>query len=270
MQVLTRYVVRGAKFVLGGAALGVLLGVVVAETAGAQTTSGVASASESSIDASRIWTAVVFVLASVSVIAIGLYWSYSYHRRLLGTIDAAIAKGVVKKVDVENIDSLGPRTRGSKQIGVSGPSQAVAGEAVTFTATGIQDAAGVNWTVSGAGATPESGTGASIVVTFAGSGKATVAPHLSEHVSSPLEVTVTEPPPPGSAEGIVLPFVLRNWARFVVVIFGVGAIAGLMALSIISAEGGIGLLGALLGIGGAAASDADSKPAGGSGGGSTT
>ena len=64
-----------------------------------------------------------------------------------------------------------------------------------------------------------------------------------------IPAPVSPPPETPATAGLVLPFVMRNWSRFVVVVFGTGVVAALMFAGVITAQGGIGLLGPLLGVG---------------------
>lgn len=254
---------RVVKFVFGGALLGVTSALVAATSVSAQE-NGSAGGSDSPIDTSRVVVAAVFIVAAIAVIAIGLYFAYGYHQRLLRSIDTAVQYGATGPISTSNEDSLAPRPRSMSVVGATGPPSVEVGQNVTYEATGTTEPSTVTWSIEGGGPTPSGGQGASISVTFSQAGTAVVTPTQEGLESVPLTVTVVARPAASSREGVVLPFVIRNWARFVVVIFGVGAISALMALSVISAEGGIGLLGALLGIGGAAAnSDGDSKPSGG-------
>lgn len=52
-----------------------------------------------------------------------------------------------------------------------------------------------------------------------------------------------------SAPALVIPFVVKNWGRLVIVLFGVGVISALMATKILDAAAGVGILGTLLGAG---------------------
>ncbi len=247
------------KRACGGAVVGVTAGVAVAGTVSAQ---AAGTSTDDGFDSSEVLAAGVFVLAAIIVIGIGLLFSHRYHERLLQSIDAAIRLGKVDTIATSNDSSLdATRTRGAPQIGVTGPTTVEVGQTAVYEAVGASDPNAVSWSIEGGDATPSVGQGASIGVAFSKTGSAVVTAAQEGSTSAPLSVDVIASTKVGGREGIVLPFVIKNWARFVVVIFGVGAIAALMALGVVSAEGGIGVLGVLLGVGGATANaDSESKP----------
>gem|GEM_PF-3085954 len=192
--------------------------------------------------------------ASVLVVIAGLWFAYLYHARLLQTIDLAVEGGQL--IRSENGPAIAQSPDG--KVGVSGPTEATPGATVTFKAIGYDDSSKVSWAVEGGKPEPSIGTGSTLEVTFREAGTATVTATVGKE-SAPHKVTVSGPRK--ELTGIVLPFAIQNWGRLVVTTLGVGVVSALMAWDVISAEGGIGLLGALLGIGAAAGSkEAESKP----------
>jgi hypothetical protein len=240
--------------VVGGAVVGAVASALVAVGPVAAQATGGESGGSDGFDWSEVIAAGVFVVAAVVVIAIGLVFARQYHERLLATIDLAVERGQAGPISTTNESALTEtRTRGGAVLGVTGPATVEVGQRATFEATGADEAGDVTWSVEGGGAVPSSGRGTTFDVTFSMPGRAelTVARTDGLTATAPVEVVAA---PRAEGEGVVLPFVIRNWARLVVVIFGVGAISALMALGVLSAEGGIGVLGALLGIGGASTS----------------
>lgn len=244
---------------------------------------------------------------AVLVIMIGLFFSYSFHRRLISLMHYAIEKGLtVTSVDAASMDAA-PQAAG----GGSGPGQAQAAPAARQVAVqGLDDgvkvlvpevievgkkavfklvhlpgngsAAGVSWHLTRTdGVGPALlWSGSEVEHTFAEAGtyELTVTPGEADAEAYSTKLNVTEPPvpkkpvrptavdsasSPAARVGASLQalFSMRNWARFVFTVFGVGTVAALMFAKIISSEGGIGLLGALLGVG--ATAGADPAPGGG-------
>ncbi len=204
----------------------------------------------------------IFILGiTCVVIGICLWFVFRYHQQLLATIDHAVKAGAAGPISAED-HGVGVQSREVTDGGVTitGPSTAVSGEEVTFTADGLTGGETLAWTVSGdVGADPAAGGDATFTTRFATAGTATVALDLVGGTApAPLTVTVTAPAsaPTTGAKGVVLPFVVRNWGRLVVVLFGAGLVGCLMALGVIGSEGGVALLGALLGVGAATAAPA--------------
>jgi hypothetical protein len=194
--------------------------------------------------------AIVILALTLLVIVLALGFSLIYHHRLLRSVDRAVAKGVVKSVT--NVDvGGGAEVSRDSGITIAGPAEVTAGEAVTYRVEG--GTSDLTWTIEGGGAQPATGAGGEFTTTFQTPGTATIGVDFTG-VTGQKAVTVKAPPAAApAASGIVLPFAIRNWGRLVVVLLGIGIVAALMTLDVISAEGGIGLLGALLGVGAASA-----------------
>lgn len=196
--------------------------------------------------------AALFLAAAFLALASGLLFSYLYHRKLLeaipGIMRAAAGTTSVTSTDSEAIAS----TFAEGDFDIDRPPVVTKGKKAMFNARNSADRT-VTWTAAGAGVAPEAETGAGVTfgVTFAEAGPATVTAKVDGATAS-VGFEVQEAAS-ASVGGIVLPFAVRNWGRLVVTILGVGVIAALMALNVVSGEGGIGILGALLGVGAAAA-----------------
>ena len=212
--------------------------------------------------------AILILLLAILVIAIALFFAYKYHKRVLKSVDAAVRGGHGDQVDVSN-DDVGvqalSRVATDSGIAISGPAQAVVGEKVKFSSTGVEAGDTVSWTVEGtAAADPASASTTEFETKFTKAGSATVTIAVAGKADvAPLTVTVVANET--AAARITLPFVVRNWGRLVVVLFGAGLVACLMVLNVISGEGGIGLLGALFGVGAATATHGVAAPAAGGG-----
>jgi hypothetical protein len=200
--------------------------------------------------------AMLILLGAGVVIVACLLFLSRYHRRLLLTIDRAIAvnagKGVTQPLTTSEDSAFNTLLASTDDIKIKGPVAVVVGQEATFTLEGITDPTGIEWSVSGVDADPTSGTGLSFTTKFSATGTAnvSVAGPSGTTTSTGVPVVATPPSPMG---GIVLPFVLRNWGRLVVVIFGAALVGTLMVLNAITSEGGVGLLGALFGVGAATA-----------------
>jgi hypothetical protein len=200
----------------------------------------------------------IFILGlTCVVIALCLWFVFRYHQQLLATIDKAVARGAAGPISAED-HGVGVQSREvAGGVKITGPSTVTTGAQAMFTADGLSGGETLSWTVDGdVGADPAAGGDQTFTTTFAKAGTATVALDLVGGTAPPpLTVTVTAPAVDG-AKGVVLPFVVRNWGRLVVVLFGAGLVGSLMVLGVIGSEGGVALLGALLGVGAATAAPA--------------
>lgn len=135
----------------------------------------------------------------------------------------------------------------------------------TFAVQRVDTAQAVTWRAEGA--TPSSGSGYSFVTTFNKPGDYEILATFSDSsgtetaLQKKVKIGATSSGPAASA--IVLPFVIKNWGRLVIIIFGVGVISAVMAAKILDAAAGIGILGTLLGVGAVTATSGGSgdKPA---------
>lgn len=205
--------------------------------------------------------AMIILGVSVLVIGMALYFAYRYHRRLLETLERLTRGGSAdghtgQVLLIQNDDAMVQEFDPEQPLEVTGPDTVDVGQTVTYEVRKAHDLTRISWTVVGAGAKPASGSGATITLKFASAGDAKVVateadPGGGETRSSvPRKVAVNEPAPE-SAQGIVLPFVIKNWGRLVVTLLGIGVIAAMMTMGVIQSEAGIAVLGTLLGVGAA-------------------
>ena len=225
----------------------------------------------------------LFVLiASVLVVVLALGFALLYHEKLLRVIRMAVRAGqpvatavkpVVEQSPAEGVNGdevptpriIGPRTGAPEAELVFAIKDAQAEDTVEWAAEG-----GTPPTAPPTTATDE--LKPCFVVSFNKAGTyvvvATVArqdgatTHRIEYIVS---VGASGSEKSGAAPGaaaITLPFVISNWGRLVIVIFGVGVVGALMASAVIAEATGIGILGTLLGVGAAAAMSpsSDVKP----------
>ena len=202
--------------------------------------------------------ATLFLALALLAIALGLLFSYGYHTKLLAAIPKIMVVAGGTKVSTSDNETMATAMGGDLQV--EAPSKVAKNSKAAFKALNSQGRQ-VTWEAAGASPEPVSGTGLTFDVTFKAAGPATVTAKADTASYAVAFEVVEEATPVG---GIILPFAIRNWGRFVVTVLGVGVIAALMALGIVSAEGGIGILGALLGVGAASATAdpaAEPKPA---------
>lgn len=205
---------------------------------------------------------VVALAVAFGFLALALGFSLLYHRRLLNTIDLAIKRGAKVSTRTDPaLDGPHPDLQGREVVGesgISGPDTATVGVAADFEVENYSSddpTKPVTWSVEGGNALPKEGTGPSITFIFTEAGNATVTASADSKNPITKKVAVKAAAVPSTSEpgGIVLPFVLANWGRLVVVTMGTGTVAALMTWGVISSDGGIGVIGTLLGAGAAAA-----------------
>ena len=201
---------------------------------------------------SDYYLAVGLLVSAIVVIVLALVFAWLYHRDALRVIEKLATTEGAPPV---TIDSGGAVERG---IGV-GPAIVGGGSGqkeapLMFTVEHLGDGATVAWEVSGA-TIDEIDGGRTILATFAAEGDYEVRATVTEADGTevPLaskRVKIAAPPvAAASAPAIAIPFVVKNWGRLVIVLFGVGVISALMATRILDAAAGIGILGTLLGAG---------------------
>ncbi|WP_243075681.1 hypothetical protein [Microbacterium sp. SS28] len=222
---------------------------------------------------SNYYLALTLFIGAIVVIAIALTFAWMYHRAALTTIQK-LAKSGKQAVTTSSDDAL---TEGvDSEPAIVGSSAGTKGEDLMFTVTNLADGEIVTWDVSGATFNEVDG-GRTIVAQFASDGNYKVRASITDKADvkrelEPKEVKIgaqaTAPAP-----AIVIPFVVKNWGRLVIVLFGVGVISALMATKILDAAAGVGILGTLLGAGAVAStpgapSETPAQPQGGGAGGS--
>lgn len=193
---------------------------------------------------SNYWLAILLLLASVVVILIALVFAYTYHARVLTVIALAVNRGATVKSDSDDVVAQ------SRDTEIVGPNAGIPSESQVLTVT-APEGADVTWLAEGGD--PNVATGAIFVTRFHKAGRYRVAATIagSNGGASTLskDIIIGAPAGASAAPSIGLPFVMKNWGRLVVVLFGVGVISALMAATILDAAAGIGILGALLGVG---------------------
>jgi len=230
----------------------------VAATSGTGSPSGTSGGTTTTTTSSsgyHPWPAVLILIFAALLVVASLGFIYLYHRRLLNSIDQALAEGQTVGTVDDSIGVQGFRANVATDSGIAiaGPADAVAGKPTKFSSTGIPAGATISWTVEGVEADPTTATTADFTTTFKASGAATVKLAVTgQPAVAPLSVAVKNAATT-TTPSVVFPFAVRNWGRLVVVIFGAGLIGALMVLNVISGEGGIGILGALFGVGAATA-----------------
>ena len=210
---------------------------------------------------SNYFLALGLLVAAVVVIIIALGFALLYHARLLSTITAAV------KTNREHLGTTSDDVTKSLDLAPSivGPDEGSEAGELVFAVRRVDTAQAVTWKAEGA--TPSSGSGYSFVTTFNKPGDYEIHATLTDSsgtetaLQKKVKIGATSSGPAASA--IVLPFVIKNWGRLVIIIFGVGVISALMATKILDAAAGIGILGTLLGVGAVTATSGGSgdKPA---------
>lgn len=203
--------------------------------------------------------AVVFFLGSIAVIAIALAFAFQYHAKLLDVINTAAKSNSVR---IGSESSTVGALAGTPQI--EGPEAGAPSAKLEYSLAGVDPGTTISWTA--VGGDPASGNGAGFATRFDSAGTHEVSVEYSDaqNVTQSLTKNVVIAEKVSGPPTIVLPFVIKNWGRLVVVILGVGTVAALMALRIIGAEAGVAILGSLLGFGVATATSGTTggKPGG--------
>lgn len=209
--------------------------------------------------------ALVVLLASVIVVVLALGFALRYHEKLLRVIRMAVKAGqpvatqLAPALQERETTSVRPRSIARPQI--VGPRVGTPADTLVFAIKGDAKESTVRWTAEGAD--PRSGEEACFVTAFAKAGNYVVVATfnssddaITNRIEYIVSVGATDAEKKQGASGaaaITLPFVISNWGRLVIVIFGVGVVGALMASAIIQEATGIGILGTLLGVGAAAA-----------------
>lgn len=213
---------------------------------------------------SNYYLAVGLLVSAIVVIILALAFAWLYHRdalrviEKLATTEGGPPVGIDSGAAVERGVRVGPA--------IVGGSTGQKDTALMFTVENLPDDATVAWDVEGATIERIDG-GRTILATFAADGSHKVAATVTQADGNRIELEAKEVeigPKPGaaaSAPPIVIPFVVKNWGRLVIVLFGVGVISALMASQILDAAAGIGILGALLGAGAVSATTGGSSEA---------
>lgn len=188
-----------------------------------------------------------------------LIFLYFYHAKILKVIEKAVLKGTVRPITTTESSIITQGDASTKTqsvapdsgppVAMSGPAFAQIGRELVYELTGITDPTGVIWTAEKG---EPSITENKLVfrTEFKTAEKHTVS---VEYTSASQTATLTREVIITGADNAIptvsLPFVVRNWGRLVVMIFGLGTIASLMAAGALDSVAGVGILGTLLGVG---------------------
>ncbi len=208
--------------------------------------------------------ALVVLIASVIVVVVALGFALLYHEKLLRVIRMAVKAGQPVATAVQPVvehASAGDAVAAEVTTPyIVGPRTGEPGAELAFAVKGDADDSTVSWTAEGAD--PSVAEKPSFVTAFAKAGNYVVVAtlkdsagsvtHRVEYIVSVGATDVEKKQGTSGAAAITLPFVISNWGRLVIVIFGVGVVGALMASAVIEEATGIGILGTLLGVGAAA------------------
>ncbi|TFC87450.1 hypothetical protein [Cryobacterium sp. TMT4-31] len=194
---------------------------------------------------SNYYLAILILVAALAVITIALVFAYNYHVQLLKVINSAVKNGQTPKTTTDDAAIQGA------EPAILGPDTGVPSTQLVFALMGV--AGEVSWVADGG--LPPSGSGTGFATTFDKAGRYKVSAtyfdgdNVTKTLGKDVVIAAAEAPVSASSSGIALPFVIKNWGRLVVVIFGVGVISALMSTKILDAAAGVGILGTLLGVG---------------------
>lgn len=215
---------------------------------------------QADITLSNYFLATLLFSGAIVVIILALAFALIYHKMILRVIRKAAKRGapVISEVDGVGIQSKVTQPVETK---ISGPKDGAPSAKLEYTLEGVTAGATVTWVAENGD--PSKGEGPTFATRFDKPGSYRVTATATESAGStkdyPKDVTIAAP---GGTAGspIVLPFVIKNWGRLVIVIFGVGVISALMSTKILDAAAGIGILGTLLGVGAATSGSSADKP----------
>ena len=217
---------------------------------------------------SNYWLATGIVIATVVVIALALAFMWIYHRRALRTLEVLASTPGAPPIGVMSQDAYGSQFTQQPKV-IVGSVDGQKGVGLMYVIKDVDDGDAVTWDIPDADV--EVVSNSAVIAKFKKDGTHTVNAKVVDAAGTDLPVqpmTVTIKPQTVAAPGVVIPFVLKNWGRLVVVLFGAGVVAALMATKILDSAAGIGVLGVLLGAGvastatgGGAAETAATKPA---------
>lgn len=208
---------------------------------------------------SSYYLAVVLLVISTLVVAIALFFALRYHSKVLQVVGWDVRRNGAHVT----ADSSGASVQ-AQEPSIAGPATAAPGGDLVYALKDVSPAPStVDWTA--VGGTLSSHSGDSFLTSFdtAGSFQIT-ATYDDSGTSKTINKTVAIGATATASSSIALPFVIKNWGRLVVVIFGIGVVSALMAAKILDSTAGVGILGTLLGVG------AVSTTTGGNSGGANT
>lgn len=208
-------------------------------------------------------------LTLLGVVAV-LIFLYAYHRMVLGIVATSVRRG--QHVQAAHVPVLpgdggvGVQSKEPKITSDLDGAQPAPGQDVTFRLEGLSDGddpATTTW--ASEHGSPAIGAGATFSSRAPGQGAWTVTATRDGQAPVTLELSVASTRGDGtvgSAPVVELPFALRGWGGLIVTIIGIGVVVALMFARVVSAEGGLGILGTLVGVGAVTASAAAKGGAG--------
>ena len=211
---------------------------------------------QADVTLSNFWIAVLLFVGSVAVITIALRFAFSYHNKLLGVVKSAVDRGDVSlTIDNSDVATL------SAEPAIDGPNAGTPSAKLKYGLIAVDPTLTISWVADKGD--PSSGHDATFATRFDSAGSYKVVATYTDSNGQTKTLTrdvkiAAEPTPAATTPGIVLPFVIKNWGRLVIVIFGVGVISALMSTKILDAAAGVGILGTLLGAGAATATSGTS------------
>lgn len=225
------------------------------------------------LTAAEVWgfnLALLLLFASVLVVVLALGFALIYHAKLLRVIRMAVKAGAPVATQfaaaVEGQPVKTKESRESVSPHIVGPRVGTPADTLVFAIEGDANESTVSWTAEGAD--PSSAEKPCFVTAFAKAGNYVVVATFNssddattnriEYIISVGAADSARKQSASGAAAITLPFVIGNWGRLVIVIFGVGVVGALMASAVIEEATGIGILGTLLGVGATAAMSASS------------
>lgn len=206
---------------------------------------------------SNYWIAVAILLVTAVVIVLVLTFMWLYHRKALDTLTTIATTPGGPPVGIESNDAFSDTMSLVRRIVVVGSAEGQKGIGLMYVLQGLEPNEKAEWKVDGA--TVEVVANNAAIVKFTKDGTHTVDATVMTKTDDdkwesiaqpvrPLKVTIA-PAKATAATAIMIPFVVKNWGRLVVIILGAGLISTLMALRVLDSAAGIGALGVLLGVG---------------------
>lgn len=237
--------------------IGVLLIYVGAATASAATSTPTPAATAIKPDPTL---PIVFLVASIIVIAAALFFAWRYHKLLIAFMEKALGQGqVFEPSSTPALRNLLTAKTTAFTHAIVGTSSTTPGQELVFAIRPTLNSANgkpavVAWSIDDK---PVQGfTDCSFTYTFKIPGEFKVKAESDGAAVSPFTVAVKEA---ASSARPTLPFAIENWGRLIIVLFGLGVVGALMAIGVLSTDAGAGLLGAMLGIGAATAATGSGK-----------
>ncbi|AXH95443.1 hypothetical protein DV701_04250 [Ornithinimicrobium avium] len=237
----------------------------------AVTTAPVPGGSGAAVAATTPLIGLAWASLGLSALAVGvaLIFMYAYHQRLIKVVEMWVRRGgQITATDdhVRDEGLAGAQAAGFGIISDAENDSVEPGQVVAFQATGVDDEKTnkVIWIT--AEGFPREETGPTFSSRAPTTGTFTVTATADGEKPATITLTVKEKSGAQDAPGptVALPFAIRGWGGLVITILGLGIVAALMFAKVVSAEGGLAILGTLLGVGAGSAltsGKSDAEPA---------